>query len=148
MRNEAYLGVARYRRRAGNRLGMRTDDYIRNEKAHEPLVDPALWRRAQSTDSIQRTGLYAAGVAGGLLMCGSCRGRMAVSGTPDRLVYACRRQRTARCGGACCRSIGGVGSIVAMGRSWWAARPPTRPPQAIAECAETVSTVSRVSVPL
>lgn len=97
VRNEAYLGVARYRRRAGHRLGPRTDEYIRNDAAHEPLVDPELWRRGQSTQSVQRTGAYAAGVAGGLLVCSSCGGRMSVGGDARHLTYDCRRQRTVRC---------------------------------------------------
>ena len=95
--NELYLGHARYRRREGHRHGKRTDEFIRNESAHEPLVDYALWRRAQSTQSVQRTGAYAAGVAGGILVCGSCGGRMAVSGDGRGLTYSCRRQRSLRC---------------------------------------------------
>lgn len=96
-RNEAYRGFARYRRRAGHRLGPRTDEYIRNEEAHEPLVTRKLWEDAQSTQSVQRTGAYAAGVAGGLLVCGSCGGRMSVGGDERALTYDCRRQRQVTC---------------------------------------------------
>jgi DNA invertase Pin-like site-specific DNA recombinase len=75
--NEVYLGVVT--------LGKR-----RVEDAHEPLVSRSLWKTAQSSTSVQRTGRNAAGVAGGLLRCGSCGRPLSVTGTNP--AYTCRRQ--------------------------------------------------------
>jgi recombinase/resolvase-like protein/recombinase-like zinc beta ribbon protein len=77
--NEAYIGVVRYRDR-------------RNESAHEPLVTRAVFQAAQAAKSVQRTGTYAAGVAGGLVRCSSCGGNMVVGGSAKHLGYQCRRQ--------------------------------------------------------
>lgn len=97
VRNEAYLGVVRYERRNGRR-GKLTGEVLRNEHAHEPLVARSLWQRAQSTQTVQRDGSRAAGLAGGLLRCGTCGGRLSVTGSGTGLSYGCRRQRN---GGLC-----------------------------------------------
>lgn len=75
--NDVYLGVVT--------LGPR-----RVEGAHEPLVSAGLWRAAQSSTRIQRTGRNAAGVAGGLLRCASCGRTLTVTGTNP--AYTCRRR--------------------------------------------------------
>jgi DNA invertase Pin-like site-specific DNA recombinase len=75
--NETYLGVVT--------LGER-----RLKDAHEPLVTRAQWKAAQSIKSVQRTGRNAAGLAGGLLVCSTCRGRLSVTGS-DNPSYTCRR---------------------------------------------------------
>jgi hypothetical protein len=59
------------------------------EGAHEPLVTRALWNRAQSSTTIQRTGANCAGIAGGLLICGTCGGILSVTGSNPS--YTCRR---------------------------------------------------------
>jgi recombinase/recombinase-like zinc beta ribbon protein/resolvase-like protein len=85
VRNEAYVGVVRYRER-------------RNESAHEALVTRGVFRTAQAARSVQRNGTYAAGVAGGLVRCSSCGGNMVVAGSKKYLTYGCRRQdRGGRC---------------------------------------------------
>jgi DNA invertase Pin-like site-specific DNA recombinase len=83
--NEAYRGVARYKA-------------LRNEHAHEALVTRAQFDAAQSAVSVSRNGAYAAGLAGGLLRCGSCGGSLSVAGSPGNLTYGCRRQTN---GGRC-----------------------------------------------
>jgi hypothetical protein len=85
VRNEAYLGVARYKDR-------------RNEQAHEPLVSRAVWQAAQAAESVQRTGAYKAGVGGGLLRCSGCGRRLVVAGSKTHTTYGCRRQHN---GGRC-----------------------------------------------
>jgi hypothetical protein len=59
------------------------------EDAHKPLVTRALWNRAQSSTTIQRTGRNCAGIAGGLLVCGTCGGILSVTGSNPS--YTCRR---------------------------------------------------------
>lgn len=82
VRNEAYLGVVA--------LGAR-----RVIDAHEPLVDKALWHRAQSTRRAPaRSGRLIAGLAGGLVTCSHCGGTMSVVGGRDgrngsRVSYSC-----------------------------------------------------------
>jgi DNA invertase Pin-like site-specific DNA recombinase len=85
IRNESYLGVARYKDR-------------RNEHAHEPLVSRSTWAAAQAATTVQRTGAYAAGVAGGLLRCSGCGRRLVVAGSKQHVSYGCRRQHN---GGRC-----------------------------------------------
>lgn len=75
--NEAYCGTLKIGRRKPL------------EGAHEALVDRGLWSRAQGGKSIVRTGRNAAGLAGGLLHCGTCGGVMAVTGSNPS--YSCRR---------------------------------------------------------
>jgi DNA invertase Pin-like site-specific DNA recombinase len=75
--NETYLGVLIY----GDR---------RIEGTHAPLVTRQLWRAAQSTITVKRTGKNVAGLAGGLLVCAHCGGRLSVTGT-DNPSYTCRR---------------------------------------------------------
>lgn len=77
IRNEAYLGVARYKAR-------------KNPKAHAPLVPRKLWEEAQSTKTVQRNGKRAAGIAGGIVRCATCHRRMAVCGSIPYLTYGCR----------------------------------------------------------
>jgi hypothetical protein len=83
--NEAYLGVVRYKQR-------------RNENAHEPLVTRPVWKAAQAATTVQRTGAYAAGAAGGLLRCSGCGRKLVVAGSKSRTSYGCRRQHN---GGRC-----------------------------------------------
>jgi DNA invertase Pin-like site-specific DNA recombinase len=97
VRNESYLGVVQYKRRE-YRKGAQTGDVLRKDGCHEPLVSKALWKAAQSSTTVQRSGTYEAGIAGGLLICGSCGGRLAVAGSASFLTYGCRRQRN---GGRC-----------------------------------------------
>jgi DNA invertase Pin-like site-specific DNA recombinase len=97
IRNESYLGVVQCKRRE-YRKGVQTGEVIRKDGCHEPLVNAHLWKAAQSSRTVQRSGVYAAGVAGGLLTCGSCGGRLAVAGSSDHLTYGCRRERN---GGKC-----------------------------------------------
>lgn len=61
--------------------------------AHDALVDRNTWKRAQSTEAVVRTGRNRHGVAGGLLVCGTCQRTLSVgrSGTTDATFYACRR---------------------------------------------------------
>lgn len=80
--NEIYLGVVT--------LGSR-----RRENVHEPLVSRSVFDAAQSTQTVQRTGRNAAGVAGGLLTCGCCGRRLSVTGTNP--AYTCRRTIGGRC---------------------------------------------------
>jgi DNA invertase Pin-like site-specific DNA recombinase len=80
--NDAYLGVVT--------LGAR-----RSENAHEALVSRSLFKAAQSTQSVQRTGANAAGLAGGLLVCGCCGRRLSVTGTNPS--YTCRRTAGGKC---------------------------------------------------
>jgi len=61
----------------------------RRDGAHDALVSRALFDAAQSTQTVQRTGRNAAGVAGGLLVCESCGKRLSVTGTNP--TYTCRR---------------------------------------------------------
>ena len=75
--NDTYLGVVT--------LGER-----RLEGAREALVPLSLWKAAQSTVTVKRTGKNAAGVAGGLLVCGNCKRPLSVTGT-DNPSYTCRR---------------------------------------------------------
>jgi hypothetical protein len=77
IRNPVYLGIVT--------LGDRPPV----EGAHEPLVTRALWNRAQSSTTIQRTGKNCAGIAGGLLHCGTCGGKLSVTGSNPS--YTCRR---------------------------------------------------------
>jgi hypothetical protein len=95
--NTAYIGVVQYQRRE-HRKGAKTGDVIRKDDCHEPLVSKSLWKAAQSGKTVQRSGTYEAGIAGGLLICGSCGGRLAVAGSAANLTYGCRRQRN---GGKC-----------------------------------------------
>jgi len=97
VRNESYLGVVQYRRRE-YRKGAQTGDVLRREGCHEPLVSTTLWKAAQSSMTVQHSGTYEAGIAGGLLICGSCGGRLAVAGSSKYLTYGCRHQRN---GGKC-----------------------------------------------
>ena len=90
------MGVAQYKRRDG-RHGKATGEVLRNEQAHEPIVPRRNWARAQSTTTIQRTGTYEAGIAGGIVRCHACGGNMVVSGSKKYLVYACRRQVNGGC---------------------------------------------------
>jgi hypothetical protein len=91
VRNECYLGFARYERRKGRR-GKLTGEVLRNEHAHEAIVTRAQYNAAQSATKVQRSGTYSAGIAGGLLFCGTCGGRLAVAGSLENLTYGCRRQ--------------------------------------------------------
>jgi site-specific DNA recombinase len=77
IKNEVYTGVVI--------LGKR-----RNEKAHDELVTPGEWRRAQSTRAVTLSGTYKAGLAGGLLECSGCHGPLKVAGHPGKLTYSCR----------------------------------------------------------
>jgi DNA invertase Pin-like site-specific DNA recombinase len=97
IRNVSYLGVVQYRRRE-HRKGAKTGEVLRKEGCHEPLVSKALWKAAQSSTTVQRSGRYEAGIAGGLLRCGHCGGKLAVAGSEANLTYGCRRQRN---GGKC-----------------------------------------------
>jgi hypothetical protein len=81
--NEMYLGVVT--------LGDR-----RLEDAHEPLISRSLWKAAQSSQTLQRTGNNAAGLAGGILVCAYCRRRLSVTGTQNPS-YTCRRQLGGKC---------------------------------------------------
>jgi DNA invertase Pin-like site-specific DNA recombinase len=67
------------------------DEVVRG--AHEPLVDLKVFKAAQSTVPVVRTGKGRAGLASGLLRCGSCGLPLSVgrSGTRDATFYACRR---------------------------------------------------------
>jgi site-specific DNA recombinase len=80
--NEIYLGVVT--------LGSR-----RRENAHEPLVSRSVFNAAQSTQTVQRNGRNAAGIAGGLLTCGCCGRRLSVTGTNP--AYTCRRTIGGKC---------------------------------------------------
>jgi hypothetical protein len=71
----------------------------RNEAAHEPLVSRVLWQRVQSSKSIVRNGTMVAGIAGGLLRCESCGGRLKVTNGGS---YGCRRRSVA---GKCSRPM-------------------------------------------
>lgn len=77
------------------------------ENAHEPLVDVALWRAAQSTRRAPtRTGRLVGGLAAGLLTCSGCGQRLqVVNGTgrvDNRVLYACSRRRAS---GKCARPV-------------------------------------------
>jgi DNA invertase Pin-like site-specific DNA recombinase len=63
------------------------------EGAHQPLVDRKTYNAAQSTVPVVRTGKQKAGIAGGLLVCGSCGLPLGVgrSGSTGVTFYACRR---------------------------------------------------------
>lgn len=92
--NRAYLGVVT--------LGKRVV-----EDAHEPLVDLALWREAQSTQRAPtRTGRLRGGLAAGLLMCSGCGERLQVvsanTNRAPRTMYACSRRRAS---GRCARPV-------------------------------------------
>lgn len=80
--NDAYLGVVT--------LGSR-----RRESAHEPLVSRSVFDAAQSSQTVQRNGRNAAGIAGGLLVCGCCGRRLSVTGTNP--AYTCRRTVGGKC---------------------------------------------------
>jgi DNA invertase Pin-like site-specific DNA recombinase len=80
--NESYLGIVV--------LGSR-----RREDVHEALVSRSLFEAAQSTQTVQRNGRNAAGVAGGLLVCGCCGRRLSVTGTNP--AYTCRRTIGGKC---------------------------------------------------
>jgi DNA invertase Pin-like site-specific DNA recombinase len=80
--NESYLGVVT--------IGSR-----RCENAHKALVARPLFNAAQSTQTVQRNGRNAAGIAGGLLVCGSCGRRLSVTGSNP--AYTCRRTIGGRC---------------------------------------------------
>ncbi len=84
VRNECYLGVVQYKRRE-YRKGAQTGEVLRKDGCHEPLVSKALWKAAQSSTTVQRSGTYEAGIAGGLLICGSCGGKLAVAGSGSNL---------------------------------------------------------------
>jgi Recombinase len=101
VRNECYLGVVQYKRRE-YRKGAQTGETLRKDGCHEPLVSKALWKAAQSSMTVQRSGTYEAGIAGGLLICGSCGGKLAVAGSTANLTYGCRRQRN---GGKCAAPV-------------------------------------------
>jgi DNA invertase Pin-like site-specific DNA recombinase len=101
VRNECYLGVVQYKRRE-YRKGAQTGKVLRKDGCHEPLVSKALWKAAQSSTTVQRSGTYEAGIAGGLLICGSCGGKLAVAGSTANLTYGCRRQRN---GGKCAAPV-------------------------------------------
>jgi hypothetical protein len=79
--NEIYAGVVK--------LGDR-----RMENAHEPLISAAKWRKVQSTVKQTRTGRLVAGIAGGLLRCGTCGLPLSTAGTgrDGRVMYGCRRR--------------------------------------------------------
>jgi hypothetical protein len=95
--NETYLGVVQYRRRTYRR-GKPAGEVVRNPDGHEPLVTRALWKAAQAASGIQPNGDYAAGIAGGLLYCGTCGGKLEVAGSKPNLTYGCRRQPRIRGG--------------------------------------------------
>jgi DNA invertase Pin-like site-specific DNA recombinase len=89
VQNPVYTGVVL--------LGQR-----RKEGAHAALVSRADWKRAQSTRTVVRSGRYAGGLAGGLVVCAGCGRPLKVAGTDARLVYGCRRSSTA---GVCSRPV-------------------------------------------
>jgi DNA invertase Pin-like site-specific DNA recombinase len=95
--NETYVGTAKYQRRT-YRKGERTGEVVRHENAHEPLVSRAVWKAAQSSETVQRTGKLVAGITGRLAVCPSCGGKLSVAGSEPHLTYGCRRQRN---GGKC-----------------------------------------------
>lgn len=61
----------------------------RRVEAHAAIVRRSLWQRAQSAQSVHRTGKNAAGVAGGLLRCCCCSRLLSVTGSNP--AYTCRR---------------------------------------------------------
>lgn len=80
-----------------------------NEKAHEAIVSRALWDRVQSNRSVHRNGNLVAGIAGGLLRCGTCGNQLSVisggtNGKGERLDpnYGCRSRRAS---GKCSRPV-------------------------------------------
>jgi DNA invertase Pin-like site-specific DNA recombinase len=62
--------------------------------AHKPLVSVKVFNAAQSAVPVVRTGKQKAGIAGGLLVCGSCGLPLSVgrSGSEGTTFYACRRR--------------------------------------------------------
>jgi DNA invertase Pin-like site-specific DNA recombinase len=62
------------------------------EKAHKALVDPKVFKAAQTTRGVSRTGLNKVGLAGGLLVCSGCHRPLSVvrSGSTGVTSYACR----------------------------------------------------------
>lgn len=74
--------------------------------AHEPLVTRDVFDRAQPRSGVVRTGRNLAGVAGGLLVCGTCGRPLSVGGrgTGRSTFYACRRTSS---GGRCPRPVMG-----------------------------------------
>ena len=74
--------------------------------AHEPLVDPTTFERAQPTSGVVRTGRNIAGVAGGLIVCATCERPLSVSGRGRKggTFYACRRTSS---GGRCAGPVTG-----------------------------------------
>jgi len=91
VRNRAFLGEVT--------VGART-----TEKAHDPLVKPDVFDRAQPRAGVVRTGRNVAGVAGGLLVCQTCGRPLSVSGRGEgrSTFYACRRTGS---GGRCSRPV-------------------------------------------
>jgi site-specific DNA recombinase len=80
VRNRAYLGHVVF-----------GDHEVRD--AHEALVDPRVFKAAQSTVAVVRSGMQRAGLASGLLRCSGCDGLLSVgrSGSTGAVFYACRR---------------------------------------------------------
>jgi DNA invertase Pin-like site-specific DNA recombinase len=100
LRNPAYIGHVVI----GGRV---------NEKAHEPLVSLAQFKRCQSTRKVKRNGRLKAGIAGSLVVCSGCNHPMRVIGSSAkpgsgdhrgqagrRLSYGCPGLRS---GGPCKR---------------------------------------------
>jgi DNA invertase Pin-like site-specific DNA recombinase len=75
-------------------------------KAHQSLVTPDVFARAQSRSGVVRTGRNIAGVAGGLITCGTCGRPLSVAGrgTGKPTFYACRRTYS---GGRCAQPVTG-----------------------------------------
>lgn len=94
--NPIYMGTITMGRLTGKKGNRRKGTNIRT--THDPaiaIVSEHDWQRAQSTRKVQRTGTYKAGVAGGVLKCGSCGGTLSVIGTGEgRRLYGCRRGTT------------------------------------------------------
>jgi DNA invertase Pin-like site-specific DNA recombinase len=96
VKNEAYVGTLVLGRRS--RRGQ-PGTIRRVENAWDPLVTPAEWRAAQSTQTVTRNGRMVAGIAGAVLRCSGCAQPMRMFGSKHgRRYYGCRRSSgTGRC---------------------------------------------------
>lgn len=97
--NEIYKGEIVFGRLTGKKRDRRRVDPSQWRRTHDAaivIVSPTAWSAAQSKRTVQRTGAYKAGVAGGLLVCSGCGRTLSVIGTGDgRFNYGCRRHSSA-----------------------------------------------------
>jgi DNA invertase Pin-like site-specific DNA recombinase len=92
--NPAYMGWAYLRSAKAEKAAKERGTYTgpiylaKNENAHAPIVDPALWRGGQADGPGRITRSQEGSLLAGVIFCGSCGHKLAPSVTENR--YRCR----------------------------------------------------------